>query len=81
MVRLQAANQNASVDEHTLNPVGIDALAADWLIGKLGSCAIVAFRPGMKLTSPFFRIGSLKMGDRSEGGMQVRQLEQPLLDR
>ncbi len=45
------------------NPVGIDAIAVDGLIGEWWRCTIVTFGPGTELPHPLLGIGFLKVSD------------------
>ena len=80
MVELQGAGENAGIYKHRLNPVWIDALAADRFIRKQGRCPVMALGPFAKLPHPFLRVRLLKVRDRSGGRILLREFEQPLID-
>lgn len=62
VVGLQRAEQDVPIDKHEgSQPVGINALAADSILGEQGRRAVVSFGPGPKLTHPFRRVGLLKV--------------------
>ena len=59
MVRLQGAKEGAGINEHALNPVWINALAAHGVIGENRRVWIVTVYPGIELPTPLLWVGLL----------------------
>jgi hypothetical protein len=58
-------DKNVRVDQHTrLEPVRINAIAAYGFVSEQGRGAVMAFRSGTELPSPFFGICFLQMSNR-----------------
>jgi hypothetical protein len=62
MAGLQSAKEGAGIDEHALNPVWINALAAHGVVRENRRVWIVTVQPGIKVPCPLLGVGFLQVG-------------------